>query len=72
MSTPPWRRHAGQPSPAGTSLADAGVLVHTLDGQHKITSGAAQAVGAGAGASEEDTTLRMSFAANSERNLVGR
>ena len=47
------------------------MTVHTLDGQHKITSGAAQAA-VGAGASEEDRTLRMSFAANSERNLVGR
>ena len=46
------------------------MTVHTLDGEHKITSGAAPAA-AGAGASEEDRTLRMSFAANSERNLVG-
>ena len=46
------------------------MTVHTLDAEHKITSGAAPAA-AGAGASEEDRTLRMSFAANSERNLVG-
>ena len=47
------------------------MTVHTLDGEHKITSGAAPAAEEGAGASEEDRALRMSFAANSERNLVG-
>ena len=48
------------------------MTVHTLDGEHKITSGAAPAAEEGAGASEEDRTLRMSFAANSERNLAAR
>ena len=48
------------------------MTVHTLDGEHKITSGAAPAAEEGSGASEEDRTLRMSFAANSERNLAAR
>ena len=44
------------------------MTVHTLDGKHNGGTGAGQG---DAGASEEDRRLRMSFAANSERNLVG-
>ena len=49
-----------------------GGLLWIQDGEHKITSGAAPAAEEGAGASEEDRALRMSFAANSERNLAAR